>query len=50
MALVVAVLMVKIKEKPKVIYKIPCKNCNRIYNGETGKPLNARVKQRQRSG
>jgi len=24
-------------------YKIPCKNCERVYVGETGRPLAARV-------
>jgi len=32
------------EEKPKVVYKILCKNCERVYVGETGRPLGARVK------
>jgi len=32
-------------EKPKVIYKIPCKNCERACVGETGRPLGTRVKE-----
>ena len=33
------------KEKPEVVYKIPRKNCERVYVGETGRPLAARVKE-----
>ena len=32
------------EEKPEVVYKILCKNCERVYVGETGRPLGARVK------
>jgi len=28
-----------------VVYKIPCKNCERVYVWETGRPLAARVKE-----
>jgi len=28
--------------------KIPCKNCERVYVGETGRPLGARVKERRK--
>ena len=31
------------------IYKIPCKRCNKIYVGQTGKELNTRVKQHKYS-
>ena len=30
------------------VVKIPCKNCERIYVGETGRPLGARVKERRK--
>jgi len=33
------------EEKPEVVYKIPCKNCERVYSGETGRPLGARVEE-----
>ena len=36
------------EEKPEVVYKIPCKNCERVYFGETGRPLAARVKEHQK--
>jgi len=36
------------KEKPEVVYKILCKNCERVYVGETGRPLGARVKEHRK--
>jgi len=36
------------EEKPEVVYKIPCKNCERVYVGETGRPLGARVKEHRK--
>jgi len=33
------------EETPEAVYKIPCKNCERAYVGETGKPLGATVKE-----
>ena len=36
------------EEKPEVVYKIPCKNCERVYVGETGRPLAARVKEHRK--
>ena len=33
------------EEKLEVVYKIPCKNCECVYIGETGRPLGARVKE-----
>jgi len=33
------------EEKPEMVYKIPCKNCECVYVGETGRPLAARVKE-----
>ena len=35
-------------EKPEVVYKIPCKNCERVYVGETGRPLGTRVKEHRK--
>ena len=32
-------------EKPEVVYKIPCKNCKRVYVGQTERPLAARVEE-----
>jgi len=31
-----------------VVYKIPCKNCERVCIGETGRPLGARVKEHRK--
>jgi len=36
------------EEKPGVVYKIPCKNCERIYVGETERPLGTRVKEHRK--
>ena len=36
------------EEKPEVVYKIPCKNCERVYVGETGRPLGTRVKEHRK--
>jgi len=36
------------EEKPEVVYKIPCKNCERVYVGQTGRPLGARVKEHRK--
>ena len=36
------------EEKPEVVYQIPCKNCERVYIGETGRPLGARVKEHRK--
>ena len=31
-----------------MVYKIPCKNCERVYVGETGRRLAARVKEHRK--
>jgi len=36
------------KEKPEVVYKIRCKNGERVYIGETGRPLGVRVKEHRK--
>jgi len=36
------------EEKPEVVYKIPCKNCDRIFVGETGRPLGVRIKEHRK--
>jgi len=36
------------EEKPEVVHKIPCKNCEQFYVGETGRPLGARVKEHRK--
>ena len=33
---------------PEFVYKIPCKNCERVYVGETGRQLAARVKEHRK--
>ena len=33
------------EEKSEMIYKIPCRNCERVYIGEIGTPLGTRVKE-----
>jgi len=33
------------EEKPEVVYKIPCKSCECVYLGETGRPLGVRIKE-----
>jgi len=33
--------------KAEVVYKIPCTNCDLSYIGETGRPLEIRVKHRK---
>ena len=33
---------------PEVVYKIPCKNCERVYVGETGRPLGVRIKEHRK--
>jgi len=35
-------------EKPEMVYNIPCKNCERVYVGETERPLGARVKEHRK--
>ena len=36
------------KEKPEVVYRIPCKKCECVYIGETEMPLGARVKEHRK--
>jgi len=36
------------EEKPEVVYKIRCKNCEQVYVGETGRPLGARVNEHRK--
>ena len=33
------------EEKAEVVYKIPCKNCERVYVRKTGRPLGVRIKE-----
>lgn len=37
------------ENKEGCVYKIPCKNCNKCYIGQTGKELNVRLKQHKYS-
>ena len=32
------------EEKPEVVYKIPCKNCERVYVGENRKATGSKSK------
>ena len=32
------------EEKPEVVYKIPCINCEHVIVGETGRPMGVRIK------
>jgi len=41
-------LRISDEEKPEVVYKIPCKNWERVYVGETGRPLGTRVKEHRK--
>ena len=36
------------EEKPNVVYTIPCKNCERVCVGETGRPLGVRIKEHRK--
>jgi len=36
------------EDKSEVLYKIRCKNCERVYAGETGRPLGERVKEHRK--
>ena len=40
---------VQMDQKIGVIYKIPCSTCNQVYIGQTGRTLQHRVKEHQRS-
>ena len=35
-------------EKSEVVYKIPCKNCNQVYIGETGRKFGTRLKEHEK--
>ena len=35
------------EKKTGVVYKIPCKNCPKVYIGQTGRQLGTRVKEHQ---
>ena len=37
------------EEKPEVVYKTPSKNCEQVYVRETGRPLEARVKEHRKA-
>jgi len=36
------------EEKPEAVYKIPCKNCERVYFVETGRPLGVCIKEHRK--
>jgi len=36
------------EEKTEVVYNIPCKNCKRVYVGETGRPLGVMIKKHRK--
>ena len=36
------------EEKPEVVYKMPCKNCERVYVGKTGRPLGVIIKEHRK--
>ena len=36
------------ERKDSVVYRIPCGECDKVYIGETGRPVNERLKEHQR--
>ena len=36
------------EKKPEVVYKIPCKKCESVYVGETGRPLGVGIKEHRK--
>ncbi|XP_046586595.1 uncharacterized protein LOC124292769 isoform X1 [Neodiprion lecontei] len=36
-------------KRSNVVYKIPCNDCNQVYIGQTGRHLNTRIKEHQRT-